>query len=122
MNSILKTTRNLALGQLMLVLSATLSAGASANLPDPTRPVTAAQLAGTASTVPGAETLTLQSVLIAGDRQLAIINGRRVQVGDTIGRSRVIHIDAGEVQLRRDGQLQTLTVYNRPAGFVRGQP
>lgn len=105
---------------LLAVMFASISV--SASLPDPTRPMTAAPVAGKADPAATEESLVLQSVLIAGERRLAIINGRRLQVGDTIGRSRVIRIAAGEVQLRRDGQLQTLTVYNRPAGFVRGKP
>lgn len=107
---------------MLLGLVTAMITSAHASLPDPTRPVAVAPVTGKGGTTVGSDSLTLQSVLIAGERRLAIINGQRVQVGDVIGRSRVIRIDAGEVQLRRDGQLLTLTVYNRPAGFVRGKP
>lgn len=105
-----------------LLLATAVIVNTHASLPDPTRPLTATPSSGNSSNATADETLTLHSVLIAGERRLAIINGRRVQVGDTIGRSRVVRIEAGEVQLRRDNQLQTLTVYKRPAGFVRGKP
>lgn len=105
-----------------LLLATAVAVNAHAGLPDPTRPLTTAPSTGNSGTTAANETLILHSVLIAGERRLAIINGRRVQVGDTVGRSRVVRIEAGEVHLRRDGELQTLTVYKRPAGFVRGKP
>lgn len=116
-----KTAPRSILTRTLLLLVTAAAVNADASLPDPTRPVTKAHSSASATAVAD-EVLTLQSVLIAGDRRLAIINGQRLQVGNTIGRSRVVRIEAGQVQVRRDGQLQTLTVYNRPAGFVRGQP
>ncbi|MHB1527948.1 MAG: hypothetical protein ACYDDA_14250 [Acidiferrobacteraceae bacterium] len=50
----------------------------------------------------------LESVLVSPMRRTAMINGRRLAVGDRIGRARVVHIDDRGVQLMRDGRIVRL--------------
>jgi hypothetical protein len=71
----------------------------TASLVDPTRPNF-----GT-SVRPG---YRLESVLVSPVRRTAMINGRRLAVGDWIGRARVVHIDDRGVQLMRDGKIVRL--------------
>lgn len=45
----------------------------------------------------------LQSVLISDDRRIAVINGRRVTVGDRLAGAEVIDIQPGRAKLRHRG-------------------
>lgn len=79
-----------------------------ADIDDPTRPMSEAEIrawldqsAGNESERPG---LRLQSILLSDSRQLAIINGQRVAVGDQIANARVQAIEPGQVRLERDGE------------------
>ncbi len=81
---------------------------------DPTRPPSAAEVRaffgeGTDS-VDARESLQLQSILVSNQRRSAIINDRRVSIGDRIGNAEVIAIDADRVRLRRDGAELNLTL------------
>jgi MSHA biogenesis protein MshK len=79
-----------------------------ADIDDPTRPMSEAEIrawleqsAGTKNERPG---LRLQSILLSDSRQLAIINGQRVAVGDRIESALVQAIEPGRVRLERDGE------------------
>ncbi|NEZ03706.1 hypothetical protein G4Y73_05995 [Wenzhouxiangella sp. XN201] len=85
-----------------------LSSTVLANIDDPTRPMSEVEIrawldqsAGKESERPG---LRLQSILLSDSRQLAIINGQRVAVGDQIENARVQAIEPGRVRLERDGE------------------
>jgi MSHA biogenesis protein MshK len=72
-------------------------------LPDPTRPEIAPPSAASPATA--AERFELRAVLIGGARRVAVINGRAVQVGDSVDGAEVLAIDAGRVRIRTpDGE------------------
>ena len=79
------------------------------DLPDPTRP------GGRSQGEPhsGGE-LVLQSVLIAPNRRIAVINGQKLAVGDRIRDQEVIEIRTHEVVLRRAGHERVLRLLPRP--------
>ena len=76
-------------------------------LTDPTRPTDPAAFFGT-RTAAGGNAWSLQSILLASDRRVAVINGKRVQEGDRIGSARVIRIRDSQVLLRTGGRSLTL--------------
>lgn len=85
---------------------------AQAALADPTRPPEAAR-GGADPGLPDAAAAApkLQSVLIAGNRRLAVIDGRAVSLGDRVGEAKVTAIRETEVTLRRGAEVQTLQLY-----------
>jgi hypothetical protein len=86
---------------------AALQAGAQA-LVDPTRPPNAP--AGDADVmIPSGP--QLQSILIASNRRLAIINGATVSLGDMLGEAKVVRITASEVTLQRGEETEVLKLY-----------
>lgn len=97
---------------LSIALAWTSGAGAQ-ELRDPTRPpatLTALSSAPSAATA-GPQ---LQTILIgrgAGGRQLAVIDGETVQLGDTFHGARVARIGDNEVVLARGRERQTLRLY-----------
>jgi len=73
---------------------------------DPTQPpgpVTQARAAPSRPTGP-----VLQSTLVSPQRRVAIISGKRVQVGDTVNGATVTEISQYEVRLRQGGRETTL--------------
>jgi len=83
-----------------------LHAGAQV-LVDPTRPPNAQ---------PGepeaAQSVTqLQSILIASNRRLAIINGTTVALGDMVGEAKVVRITETEVTLQKGDETEVLKLY-----------
>lgn len=89
-------------------------------LPDPTRPVlydfNAAAASGglLGSFFATAPTYTLGSVLIREQTRIAVINGKRVQVGDSVDGARVRRIEPDGVVLDQNGEQITLARYARP--------
>ena len=75
-------------------------------LHDPTRPTDPAEYFGNSARNNSA--WSLQSILSASDRRIAIINGTRVREGDVIGSAKVISIDESKVVLNTGGQRFTL--------------
>jgi hypothetical protein len=67
-----------------------------------------ARVAGDAATIESH--YRLDSVLLAPDRRLAIINGRQLAPGDWLGGAKLIDIRATEVTLRINGQSHILTL------------
>lgn len=73
---------------------------------DPTQPpgpVTKARAAPSRPTGP-----VLQSTLVSPQRRIAVISGKRVQVGDTVNGATVTEISQYEVRLRQGGRETTL--------------
>jgi hypothetical protein len=93
---------------LLLVLLTGVGAGRTAELVDPTRP---ALLPGASVGEPRGPNPSLQSIFISESQRVAVIGGRRVEVGDPVGDSRVVAIELSGVRLRgHDGEwLLTLT-------------
>jgi len=80
-------------------------------LPDPTRPYSA--LGGGDGVATGVHGLVLQSVLIAPQRRLAVINGQTLAVGERIGDATVAAIQPHEVVVKRAGGELTLRLVPR---------
>lgn len=91
-----------------------------AAMPDPTRPPSDAEIRAWRGESTGAThaPFELQSVLIAGDRRSAIINGRRVTIGDRIsdriGDARIKAIGPGQVVVEQDNKDITLSIQTQP--------
>lgn len=82
------------------------AAPAAAQLADPTRPPAATHASGEAPAA--APAARLQSVLIAPGRRLAVIDGRTVKVGETVGGAKVVAISQAEVTLEKGAERETL--------------
>lgn len=77
-------------------------ASATAEIMDPTRPAGAPAAASTAPT------RGLQSTLVSPERKLAVIDGKRVGIGDKIGGASVVEIGPYHVVLKRGMERSTL--------------
>lgn len=90
----------------------------AAQVPDPMRPPSTMQAPAIATT-PFAP-LVLNSTLIARERRVATINGRRYALGDAVGERRLIAIEPTAVVLEDDGQRLRLellpSTVRKPAG------
>lgn len=73
---------------------------------DPTRPPSPAT--GVPSGDKGAQSRTLQSVLIAPGRSVAVVDGEMVRVGSRLGDARVVKIDESGVVLSGSGRTEIL--------------
>jgi MSHA biogenesis protein MshK len=92
------------------VAMAMLSAAATAqNLPDPTRPPILQ--AASASTAQADSGPVLQSILIAPNRRIAIINGQAVALHGKYGNQVLIKLTETEAVLRNGKELQTLKIH-----------
>jgi len=81
--------------------------GAPANLSvDPTRPPN--PVAGVPGGEKGGQSRTLQSVLIAPGRSVAVVDGQLVRVGSRLGDAEVVKINESGVVLRSSGRTETL--------------
>lgn len=81
--------------------------GSAFALNDPTRPTDPAAYFGTHNTSEGGD-WSLQSILFAPDRKVAVINGIRVKEGDRVGAARVFRIHDSYVLLRTGRRTLTL--------------
>lgn len=94
-------------------------------LADPTRPPAALGMRGDVSGAVGDGLPRLQSVLIAphaGGRQVAVIDGETVRLGDSYKGARVARMSQTEVELVRGRERQVLRLEPLPAeaaGSVR---
>ena len=88
---------------LALLWSAWLALDAKAQVPDPTQPASAPGAQGETlgpaadTVVPGAARLT--AIVISRERRVAVVDGRAVRVGDSVGTARVIDIEPLGVKL-----------------------
>lgn len=89
--------------KLILLALASLSTAAYAQLADPTRPPAAMQATG-GDASPGAEAATalrLQSVLVPqGGRPVAVIGGKTVTLGDSVGGAKLVRLNEREAVLQ----------------------
>ena len=92
--------------------SAMLLAVASQAAPfgDPFRPPRQVEAAGEDATRPPAA-LRLESLLIAPDRRVAVINGQQYVEGARIGDGRVLRISESEVVIRHPDREERLTLF-----------
>ncbi|MCG5514373.1 general secretion pathway protein GspB [Ectothiorhodospira shaposhnikovii] len=93
------------------------------SLADPTRPPTPQELRAWQGMLDAEQATTrgwvLQSVLMAPQRRIAIINGQRVGVGETVDGARVIRIEAAAVALSHEGRDITLRLTEVHAVDIR---
>ena len=81
-------------------------------LRDPMRPAGAAPAPVVRAAAPRA--LKLEGV-IAGEKRVAIVNGRLVREGDVIAGARILEVFVQGVRFERAGKIQTLTLASTPA-------
>ena len=93
--------------QLALLLVA--SSVNAAPFADPFRPPRNIEPTTASATPAGAP--RLESVLIAPDRRIAVINGEQYTEGATFGDGRILRISESEVVLRRPGRDEVLKLY-----------
>jgi len=91
---------------LMLLMAAAFGVPQAFAISDPTRPSGYAAPAGGADKSGAA--LKLESVLIARDRRVAVINGKTCRVGDSINGARLVAIHADGAELVREGSRVVL--------------
>jgi MSHA biogenesis protein MshK len=84
---------------------------AAQSLSDPTRPPATIAPAQEAVADTAAAAPVLQSVLVSSSRRHAIINGKTVKVGDTVGEAKVVKIAEDEVILHTGKVSQVLKLY-----------
>lgn len=81
-------------------------------LEDPTRPFSfQAQIAAQ----PAGKEFSLDSIMIGRDRRVAVIDGVARQEGDIFGGTHVLRIFPDKVELKEQGQTQTLNWTKPPA-------
>jgi MSHA biogenesis protein MshK len=80
------------------------------DLRDPMRPPDAPAAARPAPVY----SLKLEGV-IAGEKRVAIVNGRLVRAGDIVAGARIVDVLANGVRFERGGKIQTLTLASAPA-------
>lgn len=89
---------------------------AQGEIRDPTRPPTQAEIEAWFGNGPESRqgsSFQLQSVLLAPDRRIAVINGRRLRPGETLDNAQVKAIEPGRVLLERNGERIELTIGTR---------
>lgn len=97
----------------LAVASAIASARATEPLGDPTQPPAAALHAVDAPEKSEDQGLELRAIFHAGERRIAVINGRRVRVNDRIAGARVLAIDVDRVRVERGGEIVELELVSR---------
>jgi MSHA biogenesis protein MshK len=101
--------RLIALGVLLAACS-TGQAALAQPLNDPTRPPSAVTRQDGSETSSSASS-RLQSVLISSTRQVAVIDGRTVRLGERIGDATLVSIAPSQVILQRGAQYETLRMH-----------
>lgn len=94
-------------------LSAVLFPVHAENLPDPTRPPESVfvRAAGTGVARGGKSSAGLHSIIISETRRAAIIDGKTVELGEMLGKARLVEVNAGSVVLQRGKNRQVLTLF-----------
>jgi len=100
-------------------------AGAQAeSLGDPTQPTPLGGVRGGGNEAPAAPRWVLSSTLVARDRNVAVINGEQLEVGETVAGARVVRIRPGRVILERGGRRFELSMLadsvKQPSRDARG--
>lgn len=91
---------------LLLTFVASVCLGDEA-LRDPTRPYTAAERRAVAT-----PRFVVNAIIVSPERQVAILNGRRVGVGASVDNATVVSIDKDELILEINGKRQTVRLRN----------
>ncbi len=102
-----------AMPRAFLLVALLAAAPAAAELSDPLAPPTP-DVDAVEPAEPGPADYHLASTLVAGDRRVAVINGRIVGPGETIDGAEVVAVTRGSARLRRDGEEFTIAS-ERPA-------
>jgi MSHA biogenesis protein MshK len=88
------------------LLSMTAIANSAEQLADPTRPADAR----TVVTATAAQSVKVEAIMNSNGRRLAIVNGKLVRAGDSVGNARIDEILGDGVRFTRDGRSQTAHV------------
>lgn len=88
--------------QLFVLLLALLSVQVTQAMTDPTRP------SGFVPAKTSKEKLVLESILISDQRQVVVINGKALTVGEKIESAKVLTIANDSVRLQRGGKIIVL--------------
>jgi hypothetical protein len=83
-------------------------------LPDPTRPPMAADGSPGVSLPERPDGFAVTTILFAPTRRIALLNGRMVHEGSTLGAARVVRIERDAVFIEIAGQSRRLPVYADP--------
>ncbi len=86
---------------------------AAAELADPTRPTRT--LPATPGSPQAAAALRVSAIFISGERRIAVVNGRSVRVGETIGGATVRRIERDRVSFLRGGRTFSVTLLSASA-------
>ena len=89
------------------------TARATEPLADPTQPPAAALLTADPPAQSEDGELDLRAIFYAGERRIAVINGRRVRENDRIGGARVLAIDVDRVRLERGTEIVEIELVSR---------
>jgi MSHA biogenesis protein MshK len=103
--------RQIAIGAAVFLAVAT--ARATEPLADPTQPPAAALLAAEPPAKNEDGGLDLRAIFHAGDRRIAVINGRRVRENDRIGGARVLAIEVDRVRIQRGDEIVEIGLVSR---------
>lgn len=101
------------LSELLLAGLLSTSALAQNAPPDPMRPPTQAEVEawfGRGTTTAERAPFDLQAILLGPGRRIAIVDGTRLRVGESIGNATVESIEPGRVVLSRAGQRIELNI------------
>ncbi len=94
-----------------LCLTATTAVAADAGMRDPMKP-----FSRVAEAPRSGVTMIVNAIFVSDRRRLAIINGQRVRVGESVGGARVTDIQSDHVTFSRSGKNYTLHLGER-SGF-----
>jgi MSHA biogenesis protein MshK len=120
MDEALSIRMNMSKGAALLLLAAGALQVQAQALQDPTRPPAAA-MASSAAPAAASSGPRLQSILVgreAGGRQLAVIDGETVRLGEQFHGARVARIGDNEVELVRGSERQVLRLYALEASGI----
>jgi MSHA biogenesis protein MshK len=92
------------------LLVASSSADAAEEFRDPTRPHTYNRVE---QTVDGVPSFSVNAIFVSDERRLAIINGERVRVGDSVSGATVVSIQKEQVTLSVSGKQITARLKKR---------
>lgn len=94
-----------------LALLLMIATAQAAPFADPFRPPRQADQAASGERASAAAATRLESVLIAPDRRIAVINGQQYTEGARFGSGRVLRISEGEVVIRHADRDEALKLF-----------
>ncbi len=104
----------------LMCLALTLCFGTAHALDDPMRPSLIRSAPSEGATTAPQQRYQLTSTLVSAQRRIAVINGRRLMVGDRIGSARLVAIEADRAILSEAGR--TFTLHLIPVTIKRPAP